>query len=186
MKKLFLACICVCLTSALYSEESLKFEISFPKEISDQAQDGRLLLMLSTDNSEEPRMQINDSLKTQQVFGTDVEGLQPGQVQMIDSSAFGYPIQNLKNFPAGEYFVQALLNRYETFRLKTGQMVKLPPEMGEGQVWNEKPGNFYSKPVKLRIDPLSSETIKITMDQKIAPKEEPKDTKYVRHIKLQS
>jgi hypothetical protein len=186
MKKLFLVCIILILTNALHAEASLKFEISFPKEISEQAQDGRLLLMLSTDNSEEPRAQITDGLKTQQVFGTDVEAWKPAEVKVIDSSAFGYPIKTLKDFPAGEYFVQALLNRYETFELKSGHEVKLPPEMGEGQVWNEKPGNFYSKPVKLRIDPSSSESIKISIDQKIEPKEEPKDTKYVRHVKMQS
>jgi hypothetical protein len=185
MKKLFLLYVFLCLNTALQAEE-LKFAISFPKEFSEQAQDGRLLLMLSTDNSEEPRMQITDSLKTQQVFGTDVEGWKPGENKVIDSSSFGYPIKNLKDFPAGEYFVQALLNRYETFRLKSGHEVKLPPEMGEGQVWNEKPANFYSKPVKLRIDPTSSATIKIRIDQKIAPKEEPKDTKYVKHVKMQS
>jgi hypothetical protein len=185
MKKLFLVSIFVCLTTALHAEV-FKFAISFPKEVNEQAQDGRLLLMLSTDNAEEPRMQITDSLKTQQVFGADVEGWKPGEVKVIDSSAFGYPIKNLKDFPAGEYFVQALLNRYETFRIKTGHQLKLPPEMGEGQVWNEKPGNFYSKPVKIRIDPSSSESVKITLDQKIAPKEEPKDTKYVRHVKMQS
>ncbi len=187
MKKLFLVWIFICLSSLLQAKESsIRFAISFPKEISDQAQDGRLLLMFSTDNSEEPRMQITDSLKTQQVFGKDIEGWKPGEDKVIDSSAFGYPIKNLADFPAGEYFVQALLNRYESFRLKSGHEVKLPPEMGEGQVWNEKPGNFYSKPVKLRIDPSSSDTIKIAIDQKLPPKEEPKDTKYIRHIKMQS
>jgi hypothetical protein len=186
MKKLVLFFAFLCLNATLHAETSLKFEISFPKELSEQAQDGRLLLMLSTDNSEEPRAQISDSLNTQQVFGTDVESWKAGEIKVIDSSAFGYPIKNLKDFPAGEYFVQALLNRYETFRLKYGHEVKLPPEMGEGQVWNEKPGNFYSKPVKLRIDPSSSEAIKIAIDQTIPAKEEPKDTKYVRHVKMQS
>lgn len=187
MKKIFLICIFVCLNTVLHAEEkSLKFEISFPKEISEKAQDGRLLVMLSTDNSDEPRNQITDSLKTQQVFGTDVEAWKPGEVKVIDASSFGYPIRNIKDFPAGEYFVQALLNRYETFRLKSGHELKLPPEMGEGQVWNEKPGNFYSKPVKLRIDPSRSDAIKIAIDQKLPPKEEPKDTKYVRHVKMQS
>lgn len=186
MKKIFLICIFVCLNTALHAQSTFKFEISFPKEISEQTQDGRLLVMLSTDNSDEPRNQITDSLKTQQVFGTDVEAWKPGEVKVIDASSFGYPIRNIKDFPAGEYFVQALLNRYETFRLKSGHELKLPPEMGEGQVWNEKPGNFYSKPVKLRIDPSRSDAIKIAIDQKLPPKEEPKDTKYVRHVKMQS
>jgi hypothetical protein len=170
----------------LQADSQLQFLISFPKELSEQAQDGRLLLMFSNDGSKEPRAQITDALDTQQVYGIDVEGMQPGAEKIIDSTAFGYPIQNLKDVPAGEYFVQALINRYETFNLKSGHSVKLPPEMGEGQQWNEKPGNFYSKPVKMRIDPAKGESIRIVMDQKIPPIEEPKDTKYVRHLKIKS
>ncbi|MFN8890619.1 MAG: alpha/beta hydrolase-fold protein, partial [Cyclobacteriaceae bacterium] len=79
-----------------------------------------------------------------------------------------------------------LINRYETFNLKTGHTVKLPPDQGEGQQWNSKPGNFYSKPTKVYIDSTKNEIIKVVMDQKIAPLKEPDDTKYVKHIKVQS
>lgn len=164
----------------------LKFSVTFTKEMSEQAQDGRLLLLLSTNDKAEPRFQISDGLKTQLVFGVDVEGKKPGDVMMVDGSAFGFPIQNLSDIPAGEYFIQALLNRYETFKLKTGHIVKLPPDKGEGQQWNRKPDNFYSKPVKVSVDPSKSETIQIVMDQKIPAVAEPKDTKYIKHIKIQS
>src|SRR6185295_14102450 len=99
---------------------------------------------------------------------------------------YGYPFDSLSKVPAGDYYVQALINRYETFNLKNGKSVKLPPDMGEGQQWRSKPGNFYSKPFKITIDPKKSETVKVSMDQKIAPIEEAKDTKYVKHIKIQS
>ena len=112
--------------------------------------------------------------------------IKPGQEITIDETAFGFPKQSLKDIPAGEYFVQALLNRYETFNLKTGHTVKLPPDQGEGQHWESKPGNFYSKPVKVSIDPTKGTSTTIVMDQKIPPIEEPKDTKYVKHIKIQS
>jgi hypothetical protein len=164
----------------------LKFSITFTSEMSDQAQDGRLLLMLSNNDKSEPRNQISDGLKTQLIFGIDVEGVKPGDVMIVDASAFGFPIQNLKNIPIGEYFVQALLNRYETFTLKTGHTVKLPPDKGEGQQWNRKPDNFYSIPVKISIDPSKSETIQLVMDQKIPAVVEAKDTKYIKHIKIQS
>jgi hypothetical protein len=163
-----------------------KFSISFTKELSEQAQDGRLLLLLSTNDKAEPRFQINDGLETQLVFGVDVEGMKPGEEIVIDQSAFGYPLRNLKQIPAGEYYVQGLINRYETFNLKTGHTVKLPPDQGEGQQWNSKPGNFYSKPTKVYIDSTKNEIIKVVMDQKIAPLKEPDDTKYVKHIKVQS
>src|SRR6185436_10951641 len=173
-------------TSPDQKGSALKFSITFTKEMSDQAQDGRLLLLLSTNDNAEPRNQINDGLKTQLVFGVDVEGVKPGDAMIVDASAFGFPIQSLSDVPAGEYFVQALLNRYETFTLKTGHTVKLPPDKGEGQHWNSKPDNFYSKPVKISVDPAKSETIQIVMDQKIPAVTEPKDTKYIKHIKIQS
>jgi hypothetical protein len=162
------------------------FKISFTSELSDQAQDGRLLLLLANNDKTEPRFQINDGLTTQLVFGIDVEGMMPGQeIELSDETAFGFPIQSIRNIPAGDYYVQGLINRYETFNLKTGHTVKLPPDQGEGQQWHSKPGNFYSKPVKVTIA-KAGETISITMDQKIPAIEAPKDTKYVKHIKVQS
>jgi hypothetical protein len=154
--------------------------------MSDQAQDGRLLLMLAKDSITEPRFQINDGLKAQLIFGIDVEGLKPGESILLDESAFGFPVRHLKDIPAGDYHVQALLNRYETFHLKTGHAVKLPPDQGEGQQWNRKPGNFYSKPIHVTLDPSAAGTTEIVMDQKIAPVKQPTDTRYVKHIKIQS
>lgn len=164
----------------------VSFTISFTKELSDQAQDGRLLLLLANNDKSEPRFQIGDGLNTQLVFGLDVEGMKPGDKITVSGEAFGFPIRNISDIPKGDYYVQALINRYETFNLKTGHTVKLPPDQGEGQQWNRKPGNFYSTPVKVSIDPQSSLAVDLVMDQKIPPVEEPKDTKYVKHIKIQS
>lgn len=167
-------------------KSKLKFAISFTEEMSDQAQDGRLLIMLANNDAREPRFQINEGVKAQLVFGIDVEGMKPGDEIVIDESAFGFPIKSMADIPAGTYYAQALINRYETFNLKTGHTVKLPPDRGEGQQWNRKPGNFYSTPMKVEINPANGETVKVTMDQEIPPISEPEDTKYVKHIKIQS
>lgn len=166
--------------------DSPRFIITFTQQLSEQSQDGRLLLILANNDKSEPRFQISDGLSTQLIFGIDVEGVKPGQEIIIDESAFGFPKRSINDIPAGEYFVQALLNRYETFNLKTGHQVKLPPDKGEGQHWESKPGNFYSKPLKVSIDPSKSSSTTIVMDQQIPPIEEPTDTKYVKHIKIQS
>lgn len=164
-----------------------KFSITFTKEMSEQAQDGRLLLLLAKRDHAEPRFQMTHALSAQLLFGIDVNGMKPGDEIIVDgSNAYGYPIPSVNNIPAGEYNVQALLNRYETFNLKNGKTVKLPPDMGEGQQWHSKPGNIYSKPVKMNIDPSKGETVKIAMDQKIPPIAEPQNSKYIRHIKIQS
>jgi hypothetical protein len=164
----------------------LQFAISFPQERSTSPLDGRMLLMISKTGDSEPRFQISDGPKTQLIFGTDVDGLAPGTNAIIDATAFGYPLKSLADIPAGEYFVQALLNRYETFHLANGHTVKLPPDMGEGQRWNAKPGNLYSTPQKVSLEPLKNDVIRITLDKEIPAIEPPKDTKYIKHERIQS
>src|SRR5262249_27223696 len=102
------------------AESGLRFGISFPAELGPSALDGRVLLMIATDGSQEPRMQINDGPKTQQIFGIDVEGLKPGQQAFIDGAVFGYPRKSLREIPAGTYWIQALLHKYETFKRSDG------------------------------------------------------------------
>ena len=105
-------------------------------------------------------MQISISPSSQQVFGVTVDGLRPGEAvrsaargEHFESrfKADGYPHRSLEDMPAGDYTVQAVLNVYQTFHRSDGKTVKLPPDMGEGQHWNIKPGNLYSKPVKVHV-----------------------------------
>lgn len=160
------------------------FEISLAESLIDQAQDGRLILMLSTNESAEPRFQISDGPESQLAFGVDVEDWKPGDKVQIGAEAFGYPIRSLKDLPDGEYNVQVLLNRYETFNLKDGRTLKLPPDKGEGQQWNRKPGNFYNIPQKVSITKHAN--IAITLDQEIPPIPDPVDTDYIKHVKMRS
>jgi hypothetical protein len=165
---------------------SPRFSISFPTERSKTPLDGRLLLLISKNNDREPRFQINEDLNTQQVFGIDVDGLKPDAEAIIDNTAFGYPVRSLAQLAPGEYWVQALLHRYETFKRSDGHTVKLPMDRGEGQQWSRAPGNFYSKPQKITIDAQKTATIKLSLDQEIPPIEPPKDTKYIKHVRMQS
>ncbi len=143
------------------------------------------MLLLSNNPSAEPRMQIDDSAASQMVFGVTVDGMKAGQSIVVDDRAIGYPIRTLKDVPAGDYTVQAVLNVYETFHRSDGKTVKLAADRGEGHHWNIAPGNLYSKPRKIHVG-VSGEPIVISMDQVIPPIPEPVDTKYVRNIRIQS
>jgi len=180
-----LTCFVFALPSVAASQTEARFSISFTKAHGDQPIDGRLLLLLSNDSSAEPRMQIGESPRTQMVFGMDVEAMRPGQAVIVDQSAFGYPVRNLRDVPAGEYYVQAVLHRYETFHRADGHTVKLPMDRGEGQHWNLAPGNLYSSPRKILLA-ASSGIISIVLEQEIPPIPPPKDTNYIRHLKIQS
>ncbi len=167
------------------SAQDTRFSVAFPEGIEGPLH-GRLLLMLSTDDSAESRFQISDGPSTQLVFGMDVENWTADQEQIIDSGAFGYPIRSLADVPAGTYMVQVLLNRYEYFHRADGHQVLLPPDQGEGQQWNRKPGNLYSRPAKIRFDPKEGKINLIFLSETIPPIEPPSDSKYIKHIKIRS
>ncbi len=187
-------CLFVCLChTVLFAQaqtakpsNKLRFAVSFPASKSQTPLDGRVLLMFSTDSTNEPRFQISDDPETQQIFGVNVEGLKPAQEATFDASVFGYPLKSLAELKPRSYWVQALLHKYETFQRSDGHTVKLPMDRGEGQQWNRAPGNFYSTPKKVWVDPRKNEVVKVSLEQEIAPIEPPKDTKYIKHVKLQS
>lgn len=166
----------------------LRIELTFPASLSNEKPlDGHILLGISTKNSPEPRLQLKEEeAESAQFFGLDVDHWQPNTPVIIDSTTLGYPIKSLDQLPAGEYYVQAVLNVYETFHLANGHTVKLPPDMGEGQQWNQKPGNFFNKPLLVHLDPRSATPVKLLLDQKIPPIPPPQDTKYIKHIRIQS
>ena len=170
------------------STSGSRFEVSFPQSKSAKPLDGRVVLLLSKDATKEPRKHVaeNEMLATPYMFGMNVEGLAPGQAAVVDDHAFGWPAARLADVPAGDYNVQAVLNRYETYHLADGRTLKLPPDRGEGQQWATKPGNLYSTPTKLHVDAAHPATFKLALDQEVPPVADKADTEFVKHIKIRS
>jgi hypothetical protein len=161
-----------------------KYSISIADGLITEPIDGRLFLLLSTNDAAEPRFQVSDDVGTQLVYGMDVEGVNVGSPVVFDNNSFGYPLENLNTLPEGEYYVQALLHKYETFKLSTGHTVKLPMDNGEGQQWNRSPGNLLSQPQKVTIK--QGGTVQIEITEVIPPIDPPQDTKYIKHVKMKS
>jgi enterochelin esterase-like enzyme len=176
----------VALALSTNAAAALRFEVRYSPGLRAEPLDGRLLVMLSTEAGEEPRFQIDTSLETQQIFGVDVNGLEAGEPAILDGSALGYPVESLADVAPGEYFVQALVHVYETFRRADGHVLKLPMDDGEGQQWERSPGNLYSTPRRIRIDPGADDAVSVTLDRVIPPMDPPRDTRYVKHVRIQS
>ena len=171
------------LTSPVFGAQSIT--VSFPAGMSPRPLDGRVLFLLSNDPSVEPRMQIDDTLRSQMIFGVTVDGLKPGEAVTIDGSASGYPIRSISDVPPGDYTAQAVLNIYETFHRSGGETIKLAPDRGEGQHWNLAPGNLYSTPQKVHVGP-ESPPISLSLNNVIGPISPEPDSKYIRHLRIQS
>ena len=165
-----------------------EFAISYPASQGSAPLDGRIILLLSRDLTREPRSHVepNEPLASPYIFGLNVEGLAPGQAALLNDNAFGWPARRLAALPTGDYLVQAVLNRYETYHLADGRILKLPPDRGEGQQWAKKPGNLYSTPRVLHLDQAHPAKNTLLLDQEIAAIVPKTDSEFVRHIRIRS
>ena len=182
-----------CASPALARPEAapakLRFELSFPPSVRSEPVDGRVFVVVSREAQPEPRLQFGKTggqYASTPFFGEDVENLRPGDRAVVDGRAIGYPLASLAELPPGDYEVQAVLNVYTTFRRADGHVLKLHMDQWEGQDFPRSPGNLYSAPRRLHLDPSSDETVRFTLDRKIPAIEAPPDTPWVKRVRFQS
>lgn len=164
----------------------LRIAVSFPASLESQPLDGRMLLAISRRDTPPPLRAQMTGPNAQPMFGLDVDGLKPGQAAVFDAGTRGWPVESLRDIPAGDYFVQAALNVYTTVTRADGHTIKVHLDQWEGQNFRTSPGNLFSRVEKARIDPQAGGTISISLATKNPPIEPPKDTKYVKHLKFRS
>ena len=174
------------LALAATTAQAETFKVELGRGLPQASYDGRVILIVSKDAKSEPRFQASRGLDVAQVFGVDVNGIRGGESAMIATGITGYPIEDLGQVPAGTYYVQAVLHKYDTYNLSNGKTVKLPAARGAGQNWRLEPGNVISKPVQVTFDPAKAGEIKVVLDTVLPPIAEPKDTEFVRYFKFRS
>ena len=148
---------------------ALRFEVTIARQLISSPQSGRLFVVMSPKNQREPRLTIGEtSLDASPVFGRDINNFDQGIVGTVDQSCGAFPIESLARLPAGDYFVQALFDSNIDLRSVNA------------------PGNLYSVPRKIHLDPARGETVRIELTEKIPDERLPPDTDYVKYVKIQS
>lgn len=159
----------------------IRFVVSIDPAVRAEPASGRILFLLSRTEK------FNPGMNGTPVFGKNVEEMKPGTRAYIDETAFGYPVRSLRDIPEGEYFVQAWLNVYTTFKRSDGKVIKLHMDQGEGQNWRRSPGNLFSDPIKVKIAAVGAdEPAPIMLNHIIPPIPPYQDTQHLKHIKIQS
>lgn len=166
--------------------QGLQFRVSVPAALRGTPVTGRVYVFLARHDDIEPRLQVRHESDCTPFFGVDVLGLPPGTPGVIDARTLGYPVRSLREIPAGDYYVQALLNVYTEFHRADGHTLWLHDDQWEGQQFNRSPGNLVSEVRRVHLDPLAPDTIHLELTRVLPPVELPPDTKWVKHIKIQS
>jgi hypothetical protein len=175
----------------------LTFRVSFDSAVRSDAAEGRVFVIVTTNADYDPRYQVYVAGGVP-FWGKDVSGVAPGQQMTIGTGAdvYGYPFESIDGLPAGDYTVQAFLNVYTTFHRSDGSVVQLPMPCGDGGYFFDSPGNLYSTPVQMHLEPNAG-TIDLTLDNVIEPSDpvppggtcqqgNPPDSSHVKHVKIES
>ncbi|MFN8669293.1 MAG: alpha/beta hydrolase-fold protein [Gemmatimonadaceae bacterium] len=147
---------------------------------------GRLFVVFARDGAREPRLQAGSYGGTAPLFGADVSEWKAGAAAVISADTLGYPYASLRDLPAGEYTVQAVLNVYTKVTRADGHTLWVHWDQWEGQRWNRSPGNLISEPITVRWDPKAKATIRLTLTTVIPPITPIPDTKWVKRIRIKS
>jgi hypothetical protein len=163
-----------------------RFEISVPASLRAEPVTGRMFVILARDSAPEPRLQAGSFDSSVPFFGVDVVQLAPGTAAVIDDRTLGFPVQSLREMPAGDYYIQAVLCVYSRFPRSDGHVLWLHDDQWEGQHWNESPGNLVSGVQKMHLNPATGFTIRLSLSRVLPPVAIPPDTKWVKHVRIQS
>ena len=157
---------------------------------------GRLFLLLSKGaTGREPRLSMpytfayymnEPSIPYPQVFGVDVEALEPGEPVTFDDGTLGHPLASLADVPEGAYSVQAVLHVYTRFQRSDGHTVWAPMDQGEGQQFHLSPGNLVSEVRRVQIDPAESLSLELPLTRVLPPFSRSPDSEYVRRLRIKS
>lgn len=116
----------------------MEFELSFSATVHPGPITGRVFLILTRNEKSKPRLQLFDI----PVFSADVSQLEAGATVLIDADTPGFPIRSLAEMPAGEYYIQGLLNVYTKFNRADGYTIWAHMDRWEGQDMGRSPGNL--------------------------------------------
>ena len=147
----------------------LRFEVSVNHGLITEPQTGRLFVILSQTNNPEPRLTLGKTgPDAPAALALDVTHLGPDSIVVLDQTAFAFPITNLAELPAGDYFAQALFDSNTDLRSP------------------KAPGNLYGEPLKLHLTPADGGTFKLELTHQIPPEQLPAETDQIKFVNLQS
>src|SRR5260370_9622458 len=150
--------VALLVTPAPVAAQAARVEISVPAALRAAPLTGRMYVFVTRHADVEPRLQVRGESDCIPFFGVDVTQLAPGTAAIIDGATLGYPLSSLRDIPAGDYYLQALVNVYTEFHPADGHTLWLHDDQWEGQQFNPAPGNLASDLRQRPLDPAPAGT----------------------------
>lgn len=173
--------------------QARRFEVALAPDAHPGPLTGRLIVVVAKSAQPEPRRAISPSGPA--LFAVDLEALEPGEVAVVGEDALGYPMP-LRELPAGDYHVQAIVNVYDEVRRADGHVLWLPMNDGRQEPFQVAAGNLHSEVMPIRLEARETRegegdreggaAIELVLDRVIPPRPPPVDTEWVKHVSIES
>lgn len=160
-----ISCI-FCLTSQILQAQVGEISISLPD--AESTFSGRLFVVFTKDDQDEPRLSIGDEvspLNASPFFAVDVEDWNGEDIRFEPSA--GFPLQSISQLEQGEWRVQALLDQNNVLSDL------------------DSPGNYYSLPQTLQID-SNANPLNFSLTETVADEVLPNDSQFLKHVRIRS
>ena len=174
------------LSSTASRSAAQQVTVTLDPSVASAATTGRLFVIFGRNDTREPRFQAGGYGGSVPFYGMDVDAWKPGTATTVGARVLGFPFEDIAHMPAGDYYVQALLNVYTQFHRADGKTIWVHADQWEGQHWNSSPGNLVSEVSKVHFDPAARTTLKLSLTKKLPPLALPADTRWVKHVKMKS
>src|SRR5580704_3596978 len=130
----------------------LRVAVTFPSTLHADPITGRVFVLITRDSGPEPRELAGGFGTNVAMYGVDVSALKPGEAGVVSDTTPGFPLATLRDLPAGDYWVQAVLNVYTEFHRADGHTIWAHMDQWEGQHFATSPGNLYSETRHIHVD----------------------------------
>ncbi len=132
---------------------------------------GRLLVVMvpAGRSATEPRFLIGRAgSRAVPTLGVDAPPLEPGGRVTVGASAAAFPLETLRDLPAGAYRAQAVLATNPDIR-RTGA-----------------PGNLYGDVRRVDLDPERPAAVQLRLTRRIPDERPPDETEFLRFVRIRS
>lgn len=130
--------------------------------------DGRMFVVFGTAADPEPRMSIGRTgLDQPPVIAGDVVRFDGRGPAVLDATAVAFPVESLRDVPAGDYIAQAVLDTNIDRKSVNAA------------------GNLYSAPTPVTVDETGG-VIRLELTSRVPDEQLPPDTEYLRFVKIPS
>ncbi len=148
-------------------DQPLQFEITFDMKLQSAPYTGRVYVVMAKASRRQPRQQLSNWFNPPQTVALDLKNWKSTEPIHIGAQALSHP-GALRDLVSGEYTVQAIARRSLDH-----------PRPGEG------PGDLFSDPQSLALDPLKTGTVRLHLDQVV--KERPfSETDRIKLVEIES